>query len=45
MVRILHPDGDSLSDVDWEEVRQVMDDDNSDVLEEFAAELLDIDSN
>ncbi len=39
------PDRDSLNDVDWEEVRQVMDDDNSDILEEFAAELLDIDSN
>ena len=39
------PDGDFLTDVDWEEVRQVMDDDNSDILEEFAAELLDIDSN
>ena len=39
------PDGDFLTDVDWEEVRQVMDDDNSDILEEFAAERLDIDSN
>ena len=38
------PDRDSLDDVDWEEVRQVMDDDNSDILEEFAAELLDIGS-
>ena len=38
------PDGDRLSDVDWEEVRQVMDDDNYEILEEFAVELLDIDT-
>ena len=39
------PDGDLLDDVDWEEIRQMMDDDNSEILDEFAAELLDTDSN
>ena len=39
------PDGDALDDVDWEEIREHMDDDNSDILEEFAAELLDIEAN
>lgn len=39
------PDGDLLDDVDWEEIREMMDDDNSEILEEFAAELLDIDAN
>ena len=33
------PDREALDDVDWEEVRQMMDDDNSDILEEFAAEV------
>ena len=33
------PDGELLDDVDWEEVRQMMDDDNSDILDEFAAEV------
>jgi len=31
--------------VDWEEIREMMDDDNSEILEEFAAELLDTDAN
>ena len=39
------PDGDLLDDVDWEEIREMMDDDNSEILDEFAAELLDTDSN
>jgi hypothetical protein len=33
------PDRDRLSDVDWQEVREHLDDDNSDILEEFAAEV------
>jgi len=39
------PDGDALDNVDWEEIREMMDDDNSEILEEFAAELLDTDAN
>lgn len=39
------PDGDLLDDVDWEEIREMMDDDNSEILEEFAAELLDTEAN
>ena len=39
------PDDDRLDDVDWEEIREHMDDDNSEILEEFVVELLDTDSN
>ena len=32
------PDGDALSDVFWEEVREHMDDDNSDIIEDLRAD-------